>query len=114
MTHDEDEKDYGEPSAKDQLEGRLGEIDKLVMMLAMMKTLMAPSPSPNPAAGPPSPLPGSGMGPMPMGSPLPPMGPPPMGGPAMGMAGPMGPMVGGPMPPPGALQQALAAAKGLV
>lgn len=111
------QRSQAEPSAKDQLEGRLGEIDKLVMMMALMKSLMTstPPPSPSPTAGLPlPPPPGVGLGGPTLG------GPPPMGG-----MGPMGPPIpGGPGGPPGMgmmgggpnpmLQQALMASKGLV
>ena len=99
-----------EPSAKKSLEGKLGDIDKLVMLLLSMKQNTPPSPMGGPMAGiNPSPsLP-------PMGPPAPPMGasmppPPPMGAGGMPpMGGPMGMM--GPM---GALQQQLQSARGLV
>ena len=113
MDHPSDNTEHSsaEPSAKSQLEGRLGEIDKLVMMMALMKSLITPQPSPGPAAGSiPPPLPGAGVGPPTLGGP-PPMGPP-MG---MGMGGGVGISPGGPMTGPSqALQQALMASKGLV
>lgn len=98
-----------EPSAKDQLEGELGDVDKLVMMLAMLKTLVQPpSPMGAPVAGSPAlPSPGlTGSTPLPMGASMP---PPPM----MGAGGPP-PMGGGGPNPMAMLQQQLQSARGLV
>lgn len=91
-----------EHSAKDQLSGELGEIDKLVMLLLQMKQT-PPSPMGFPLAGtppPPSPALG-GPSPMPMGASMP---PPPM----MGAGGPP------PNPMMGAMQQQMRGAGGLV
>ena len=109
----DDDKDYdykksdkSEPSAKDALEGRLGDMDKLVMLLLTQSQQTPPSPMGSPLAGtPPSPSPAlGGPPPMPMGA----MTPPP---PMMGAGGPMG------MPPMGGMNpmmQQLQAARGLV
>jgi len=102
-----------EPSAKTQLEGKLGDVDKLVILLAELKKMipppLAPSPSPGPMAGPPSP----GLSPvptMPMGS-SPGAPPPPMGGPPMM---PPPPMAGLMQAPNLEMQNQLTAARGLV
>mgnify|MGYP001583103662 CR=1 FL=1 len=91
-----------EPSAKKQLEGSIGKIDELVLMMMALKEMMpqlAPSPSPVSGPGtPPLPPTGPGAGAMPMGSSMP--TPPPMGG--------------GGMMPAMQLQQAMQGARGLV
>lgn len=77
----DDKTSTAEPSAKEQLEGNLGDLDKLVILMQALKTMIPPSPSAGPLAGPPSPGIG-GPGGMPMGSSpmggLPMMSPPPM------------------------------------
>jgi len=98
--------EHAEPSAKEAMEGRLGEIDKLVMLLLANKMSTPPSPM-------------GQMGPMGM----PPMAPPPMGPPGMGSNSLLPPnqspgaipsaagSISGPNP---MLMQQLQAARGLV
>ena len=106
MDDDKDDKpvkkDGVEHSAKDQLSGELGEIDKLVMLLLQMKQ-SPPSPMGLPLSGQlPPPSPGiGGPSPMPMGASMP---PPPM----MGAGGPP------PNPMMGMMAQQMKGAGGLV
>jgi hypothetical protein len=116
MMHDidEDEQDdagkgtknpHVEKSAKDQLSGELGEIDKLIMLLLTLKQATPPSPFAAPLAGPPtSPSPAlGGLGGMPMGGSMPPP-------PGLGAGGP--PSMGNPMMP--LMMNQMQAAGGLV
>ena len=108
-------KSDAEPSAKEALEGKLGDIDQIVMMLMKMESMapgttpmgQPPLPGSSPGAGPATPSPaGAGMGGPPMGPlPAPPPGPGPMPGPS---PMPMG------MLPPHLIQQELQSARGLV
>lgn len=78
MYADKDQDRCAEPSAQQQMEGRLGDLDKLVMLIQALKTMTPPSPPPGVITGPPSPGAGPGpvpMGPSPMGGPVPPMMP---------------------------------------
>ena len=91
-----------EPSAKKQLEGSIGKIDELVLMMLAMKEMM-PQIAPQPAGG--APMPGQ-PSPLPLGAGAPPMPAGPMG--------PQPPMGGGGMMPAMQLQQAMQGARGLM
>lgn len=97
-----------EPSAKVQLEGTMGEVDKLILMMLAMKSMQPQGVGPASMQGPPSPSVGAGH--------LPP-GASPMGGPPMPGGMPGGPPM--PMGAPGLMPQTqlaaqMQAAKGLV
>lgn len=100
-----------EPSAKEQLEGNLGDVDKLVILLSALKSMIPPSPSPGPMAGPPSP--GLGPGPMPMGSLMGGTPPPPAPMAAPPLPAPL-PMAGMQQAPSQALNRMTMNASGLV